>query len=47
MRYINWDILLFPDGSKVPLQEFKTRCYVTEDPGTFRAGKSNGVLQTP
>ncbi|KAJ5621993.1 hypothetical protein N7528_005225 [Penicillium herquei] len=31
MRYENWDILLFPEGSKVPVQEFKTQCYVTKD----------------
>jgi hypothetical protein len=28
MRYENWDVLLFPDGSKVPIQEFKTQCHV-------------------
>ena len=33
MRYMNWDVLLFPDGSKTPLQEFKTNCFVTQDPG--------------
>lgn len=31
MRYENWDILLFPEGSKVPVQEFKTQCFVTKD----------------
>ncbi|KAJ6151824.1 hypothetical protein N7470_006952 [Penicillium chermesinum] len=31
MRYENWDILLFPEGSRVPIQEFKTQCYVTKD----------------
>lgn len=34
MRYMNWDVLLFPNGSKVPLQEFKSACYITQDPGT-------------
>ena len=33
MRYQNWDILLFPDSSKVPVQEFKTQCHVTRDYG--------------
>ena len=33
MRYQNWDILLFPEGSKVPVQEFKTQCHVTRDLG--------------
>lgn len=31
MRYRNWDILLFPEGSKAPIQEFKTQCFVTKD----------------
>ncbi|PYH42196.1 uncharacterized protein BP01DRAFT_138889 [Aspergillus saccharolyticus JOP 1030-1] len=31
MRYENWDVLLFPETSKVPLQEFKTQCFVTKD----------------
>ena len=31
MRYLNWDVLLFPAGSKVPMQEFKTGCYVVQD----------------
>lgn len=32
MRYLNWDVLLFPAESKVPLQEFKSGCYVVQDP---------------
>ncbi|KAJ6084497.1 hypothetical protein N7486_011297 [Penicillium sp. IBT 16267x] len=31
MRYENWDVLLFPEGCKVPIQEFKTQCFVTKD----------------
>ncbi|KAL4945955.1 hypothetical protein BDV06DRAFT_209105 [Aspergillus oleicola] len=31
MRYENWDVLLFPMTSKVPVQEFKTQCFVTRD----------------
>ncbi|WEW59865.1 hypothetical protein PRK78_005346 [Emydomyces testavorans] len=31
MRYENWDVLLFPEGSRVPLQEFRTQCFVTRD----------------
>ncbi|KAL1963225.1 hypothetical protein VTN77DRAFT_8550 [Rasamsonia byssochlamydoides] len=31
MRYENWDVLLFPEGSKVPIQEFRTQCFVTRD----------------
>ncbi|KAI9817243.1 MAG: hypothetical protein M1827_001356 [Pycnora praestabilis] len=32
MRYQDWDVLLFPEGSKVPIQEFKTQCYTVSDP---------------
>ncbi|PLB49584.1 hypothetical protein P170DRAFT_510115 [Aspergillus steynii IBT 23096] len=34
MRYENWDVLLFPESSKVPLQEFKTQCFVIKDTGS-------------
>lgn len=47
MRYTNWDVLLFPEGSKVPLQEFKTGCYVTEDPGTFSIGGERSAFSLP
>ncbi len=35
MRYMNWDVLIFPEvgDSKTPLQEFGTNCTVTQDPG--------------
>jgi hypothetical protein len=36
MRYQNWDVLVFPDQCKVPLQEFKTACQVIQDPGEHR-----------
>jgi hypothetical protein len=36
MRYENWDVLLFPEGSKVPIQEFRTQCFVTRDQGELR-----------
>lgn len=35
MRFENWDVLLFPDASRVPIQEFKTNCFVTRDTGTI------------
>lgn len=35
MRYQNWDVLVFPDSSKIPMQEFKTSCQVIQDPGGF------------
>ncbi|KAJ5935719.1 hypothetical protein N7466_005266 [Penicillium verhagenii] len=31
MRYENWDVLLFPEHRNVPIQEFKTQCFVTRD----------------
>lgn len=33
MRYGSWDVLLFPHGSKTPMQEFRTQCFVTRDNG--------------
>lgn len=27
MRYLNWDVLLFPEDLKIPIQEFDIRCY--------------------
>ncbi|KAK6437626.1 hypothetical protein LTR95_006173 [Oleoguttula sp. CCFEE 5521] len=30
MRYQDWDVLLFPEGSHVPLKEFKTTCYAVQ-----------------
>lgn len=33
MRYTNWDVLLFPERSKVPIQEFRTQCCVISDKG--------------
>ena len=33
MRYENWDVLLFPETSRVPIQEFKTQCTVTKGRG--------------
>ncbi|KAL2351183.1 hypothetical protein BJ546DRAFT_361737 [Cryomyces antarcticus] len=32
MRYQLWDVLLFPEPSDIPIQEFKTACFVTQDP---------------
>jgi len=31
MRFGDWDILLFPDASHVPLQEFRTACFVVQE----------------
>jgi len=33
MRYQNWDVLLFPEGSRTPIQEFKTTCHAAKDLG--------------
>ncbi|GAB7366124.1 hypothetical protein MBLNU230_g7686t1 [Neophaeotheca triangularis] len=40
MRYQDWDILLFPSGDHVPVQEFKTACYAVRD--TFNNGAGGG-----
>ncbi|KAK8050104.1 hypothetical protein PG994_011834 [Apiospora phragmitis] len=32
MRYEDWDLLIFPQDSKIPLKEFKTQCHVVHDP---------------
>lgn len=29
MRYQSWDVLLFPADSRIPIQEFDTKCHVT------------------
>ncbi|KAL9000999.1 MAG: hypothetical protein Q9169_000483 [Polycauliona sp. 2 TL-2023] len=31
MRYLHWDVLVFAEQSRVPLQEFRTACHVTYD----------------
>ncbi|KAF1851306.1 uncharacterized protein K460DRAFT_329196 [Cucurbitaria berberidis CBS 394.84] len=31
MRYDDWDVILFPKDSHIPIQEFKTACYVSSD----------------
>ncbi|KAF9691872.1 hypothetical protein EKO04_009998 [Ascochyta lentis] len=31
MRYDNWDIILFPEDSNVPIQEYRTACYFSQD----------------
>ncbi|KAK5109405.1 hypothetical protein LTR62_007071 [Meristemomyces frigidus] len=34
MRYEDFDVLLFPSGSHVPLREFRTQCFAQQDPRT-------------
>ena len=31
MRYLDWDILLFPTDSKIPVKEFKVGCSTVDD----------------
>ncbi|KAL1599304.1 hypothetical protein SLS59_006321 [Nothophoma quercina] len=31
MRYDNWDVILFPEDSNIPVQEYKTACYFSRD----------------
>lgn len=33
MRYDNWDIILFPEDSNIPIPEYKTACYFSRDEG--------------
>lgn len=33
MRYDDWDVLLFPQGSRVPIKEFRVDCRVVQDTG--------------
>ncbi|KAK5744196.1 hypothetical protein LTR17_002226 [Elasticomyces elasticus] len=35
MRFQDWDVLLFPAGSHVPIREFRTTYYAQEDPRTM------------
>ncbi|RAR02133.1 binding post-transcriptional regulator [Stemphylium lycopersici] len=36
MRYDDWDVILFPKDSHVPIQEFKTACYVSPEESDSR-----------
>ncbi|OQO01953.1 hypothetical protein B0A48_12426 [Cryoendolithus antarcticus] len=40
MRYQDWDVLLFPEGSHVPLKEFKTTCYAVQSSGNAEYSSS-------
>ncbi|KAH7138509.1 hypothetical protein B0J11DRAFT_587874 [Dendryphion nanum] len=31
MRYENWDVIIFPRDSHIPVQEFRTACYATQN----------------
>ncbi|KAF2627555.1 hypothetical protein BU25DRAFT_491193 [Macroventuria anomochaeta] len=31
MRYDNWDIILFPEDSNIPIPEYRTACYFSRD----------------
>lgn len=38
MRYLDWDVLLFPsgeEGANVPVKEFQTACYVEQQDNTI------------
>ncbi|KXJ85928.1 hypothetical protein Micbo1qcDRAFT_220033, partial [Microdochium bolleyi] len=43
MRYEDWDILIFPRGSKTPVREFKTACHVVPDLECAYAHGSTGL----
>lgn len=51
MRYQNWDVLLFPGHSRIPIQEFNSACHIlldqgkwTDLPSTGWSSKSTGQL---
>ncbi|KFY58616.1 hypothetical protein V496_06048 [Pseudogymnoascus sp. VKM F-4515 (FW-2607)] len=46
MRYQNWDVLLFSDKSKVPIQEFKTTCHVVQDSGKAVEGVASILVDS-
>lgn len=31
MRYMDWDVLLFPHGSHIPIKEFRVACYLQQE----------------
>lgn len=35
MRFQDWDVLLFPHGSHVPIREFRTACFAQQDTRTM------------
>lgn len=35
MRYQNWDVLLFPGHSRIPIQEFNSACHILFDRGKW------------
>jgi hypothetical protein len=37
MRYDDWDVILFPKDSHIPIQEFKTACYASPEECEYRA----------
>ncbi|KAH9902343.1 hypothetical protein F4778DRAFT_120978 [Xylariomycetidae sp. FL2044] len=43
MRYEDWDVLLFPKDSKVPIKEFKTNCHVVHDTEFAYTHRSHGL----
>ncbi|TVY37945.1 hypothetical protein LSUB1_G003160 [Lachnellula subtilissima] len=46
MRYQNWDVLVFPDQSKIPLQEFKAACQVIQDQESHSSQTNPHLLPT-
>ncbi|SPN96607.1 uncharacterized protein DNG_00128 [Cephalotrichum gorgonifer] len=44
MRYDDWDVLLFPRGSIVPIKEFRTDCHLVHD---IEFASTNGSTGLP
>jgi hypothetical protein len=45
MRYQNWDVLLFPGASRVPIQEFETKFHVLS--ASQRASAPSTAIDDP
>lgn len=44
MRYQNWDVLLFPHGTNVPLAEFRTNCVFVQAGETMGSDPNGRAL---
>ena len=44
MRYLDWDVLLFPEDSRVSVQEFRTACHAVYDTDQIQADYPTGLL---
>ena len=47
MRFLNWDVLLFPETSRVPVQEFRTACHAVHDTEILHEDYVSGLGPIP